>query len=464
MKVKKPISILLTLIMLLSIFTVVPVTANASEADDFWVYTVTDNGRHCVITGTTLSESQIENTYDIVIPGKINGLPVTEIRMSFSDFTNLHLLWFYSDIAITVMPSVRGCGTLNVIGVKNSETGKNTYHTLPDSITTIPSGTFSDTDIHTLTMPGVTEIGGSGDLPGAFEDCPFLDNIIIPQPAVIGRGSFKHSGVNGHSCTVTYNGPSSNWSPEDYRYSPGFRVDCTDGSKGWCGGADSSEHNLLCWDMDLSGNLCVHYIDDSLIQYPENQIIKVTGWDHSKVRTVSMPGAFSIGEYAFEDCTMLESISIPSTIHMIEKSAFACCTSLMNVEFLGNIRSLGDFAFYECTSLESIRLPSALVTIGISAFSGCTSLKSIEMPKSLMTLGYSVFKDCTLLGSIELPDTVTMIPSRMFAGCSSLETIRFSDRLEKIDDYAFQNCISLKAPSTAAPRSQKSFSPLLSKP
>ncbi|MBE6844085.1 MAG: hypothetical protein E7508_00030 [Ruminococcus sp.] len=80
----------------------------------------------------------------------------------------------------------------------------------------------------------------------------------------------------------------------------------------------------------------------------------------------------SIGDYAFEDCTSLESITISSSV-----------------------TSIGDSAFYYCESLESIIIPSSVTSIGNSAFSGCKSLISITIPDSVTSIGDGAFDDFT---------------------------------------------------------------------
>ena len=77
-----------------------------------------------------------------------------------------------------------------------------------------------------------------------------------------------------------------------------------------------------------------------------------------------------IGYCAFEGCTSLRSITIPSSVTSIGWDTFSGCTSLTSVTFGENsqLTSIGSSAFYDCSSLTSITIPSSVTSIGSSAF------------------------------------------------------------------------------------------------
>jgi hypothetical protein len=56
------------------------------------------------------------------------------------------------------------------------------------------------------------------------------------------------------------------------------------------------------------------------------------------------------------------------------------------------LESIGNYAFEACTSLETITgIPSTLATTGNRAFTDCESLTAIELPASLKTIDYAAF-------------------------------------------------------------------------
>ena len=102
----------------------------------------------------------------------------------------------------------------------------------------------------------------------------------------------------------------------------------------------------------------------------------------------------SIGDYAFEGCTSLTSLTIPSSAASIGDYAFYGCSALTSVTISEGVTSIGYSAFYGCTSLVSATIPSSVTTIGNWAFEGCTSLSSITVPANIgyLDLSYGTFE------------------------------------------------------------------------
>ncbi|MDR1778755.1 MAG: leucine-rich repeat protein, partial [Clostridiales Family XIII bacterium] len=91
--------------------------------------------------------------------------------------------------------------------------------------------------------------------------------------------------------------------------------------------------------------------------------------------SVTIPeGVTIIGSYAFFKCTSLENVSIPDSVTSIDYYAFEGCTSLTSVTIPDSVTSIREGAFYGCTSLTSVTIPNSVTRIVPSAFWGCTSL------------------------------------------------------------------------------------------
>ena len=61
---------------------------------------------------------------------------------------------------------------------------------------------------------------------------------------------------------------------------------------------------------------------------------------------------------------------IPSTVTRIANFAFDDCDQLVHVTIPESVRSIGKWAFYQCSKLERIRIPSSVIQIDEGAFTG----------------------------------------------------------------------------------------------
>ena len=84
------------------------------------------------------------------------------------------------------------------------------------------------------------------------------------------------------------------------------------------------------------------------------------------------------------------------------------------------IAEIGNYVFNGCASIISVTIPESVTSIGNNAFSWCSNLTSITIPSSVTDIGYNAFSWCTALTSITIPETVTKIGSDAFRGCNAL--------------------------------------------
>jgi hypothetical protein len=108
-----------------------------------------------------------------------------------------------------------------------------------------------------------------------------------------------------------------------------------------------------------------------------------------------------------------------------------------------SVTSIGNYTFNDCTNLTSITLSDSLTTIGVAAFNGCTNLTSITFPASVTTISNNTFYNCTSLTSITFSEFVTTIGDSAFNGCANLTEITFPASVTTISDYAFGGCTVL---------------------
>ena len=117
-------------------------------------------------------------------------------------------------------------------------------------------------------------------------------------------------------------------------------------------------------------------------------------------------------------CSGLTSVTIPDSVETIGSNAFNGCTKLESVTLPTNdeFKTISTYAFSNCIKLQSITIPNNVETIGDSAFLNCVDLNSVTLPinESFTEISDRVFMNCQKLISITIPDSVTSISSNAF--------------------------------------------------
>ncbi len=125
-----------------------------------------------------------------------------------------------------------------------------------------------------------------------------------------------------------------------------------------------------------------------------------------------------IGNGAFEDCSMITQVNIPSSVTHVGDNAFSSCTALRKIVFDGSECTIGIQAFSSCSDLAEITLPSGLKKIPDEAFAGCVSLSGIVIPETVEVIGKEAFRICTKLTYIYIPASVKVIKKNAFLSCN----------------------------------------------
>ena len=152
----------------------------------------------------------------------------------------------------------------------------------------------------------------------------------------------------------------------------------------------------------------------------------------------------SIGDWAFENCSSLTSVTIPNSVTSIGNEAFSYCESLTSVTIPNSVTSIGDAVFLWCSSLTSVTIGNSVTSIGYCAFMDCYALTSITIPNSVTSIGEWAFYYCWSLTSITIPNSVTSIGEEAFSYCESLTSVTIGNSVKSIGDRAFWYCWSLK--------------------
>ena len=160
--------------------------------------------------------------------------------------------------------------------------------------------------------------------------------------------------------------------------------------------------------------------------------------------SVTIPNSVtSIGDSAFYGCRGLTSVTIPNSVTYIGYEAFHSCIGLTSVNISNSVTSIGDSAFYGCIGLTSVTIPNSVTSIGESAFHYCTGLTSVTIPNSVISIGGLAFFGCRGLTSVTIPNSVTFIGDAAFRACRGLTSVTIPNSVTSIGRLAFSDCTGL---------------------
>ena len=143
----------------------------------------------------------------------------------------------------------------------------------------------------------------------------------------------------------------------------------------------------------------------------------------------------SIGDYAFNVCSGLTSVTIPNSVTSIGNSAFYGCSGLTSVNIPNSLTNIGSGTFQNCSALTSITIPNSVTSIGNYAFSRCSGLTSITIPNSVTSIGDYAFGGCSGLTSVTIGKSVTSIGLDAFYNCTKMELINSLSPQPPVCDY-----------------------------
>ena len=527
-----------------------------------WVWSGLPVGAHQEHKNTANVKSGCGNSDNVIIHDTVSNIPVTQIsKKAFKDC---------SMTSITIPKTVKtigdsaffNCTSLTSITIASSVTsiGKDAFYGCSDNLTIyitkdgIKYKVLEDNSIEVVAndppysgvvvIPASVSMGGQSYTVTSISDDAFTGcngvEITLPIDCSIINNGIKYRVLNENSVEVVSNDPKYSDNvviPESVTMGGKEYAVKSIGDEAFSGCSGLASVTIPSSVTHLGSNAFSNcnqnltiYITDKGIRYKvldDNNSVEVvenaTKYSGDVVipESVKMGGkeyaVTSIGNSAFNDCSGLTSVTIPSsvtsigadafancsqnltiyitnngikykvlddnsvevvanspkysgeavipksvsiggqsyTVTGIGASAFITCIGLKSVDIPNSVTSIGNKAFYNCVSLTSVTIPNSVTSIGESAFTLCSKLTSISFPNSVTSIGNNAFINCSSLTSVTIPNSVTSIGNSTFAYCTSLSSITIPNSVTSIGNSTFAYCTSLS--SITIPSSVKSI-------
>jgi BspA type Leucine rich repeat region (6 copies) len=142
---------------------------------------------------------------------------------------------------------------------------------------------------------------------------------------------------------------------------------------------------------------------------------------------VMIPGSVtSIGSGAFNWGTSLSAITVDASnpayssvagvlFNQSQTTLIQCPGGKAGTYTIAtSVTSIGDYAFNYCLSLTSVTIGNSVTNIGYSAFSSCTNLTSVTIGNSVTSIGSAAFQYCTSLRGVYFQGNAPSVGSQLF--------------------------------------------------
>ena len=360
------------------------------------------------------SNNEYYEITELVIPNT-----VTSIGYQFYSFDNITSIVIPSSVTSIGSLAFYGCSSLESITLPFiGNTLNGTTNTHFGYIFGASSDSYNDDYVPT-SLKEVIITGGLSIGSYVFTWCSSLESIVIPSSVTsIGEDAFYYCS-SLESIVI----PDSVTSiGEDAFYN--------------CSGLESITLPFIGNTLDGTTNTHFGYIFGAS-SYSDNDDYVPTS-----LKEVIITGGTSIGDYAFKDCSSLESIVILDSVTSIGGGAFYNCSSLESIVIPNNVTSIGYEAFYYCSSLENVYYNGTFEDWCKIEFGNIYSNPMYYAEHFYMKDSNNEYYEVT---EIEIPNTVTSIGDYQFYSCDNITSVVISSSVTSIGYGAFYECSSLES-------------------
>ncbi len=380
---KKTIALIISFIMLLSVFGITAGAAVQKGTYGDFKYIVTDKNSVTVTKYTGKSN-------EITFPAKIKGKTVTAIGSKI----------FYSNEQLKSVIIPEGVKTIKEYAFfrcSNLESVR-----LPESLTSIAAYAFIGCKkLKSIEFPkNLSKLGTN-----VFVACESLKEVTIPQKLTVipdrtFEGCISLQKVNLHDSITAIN------------Y----------GAFMYCTSLEEIKLPKKLSSIEISVFIGCH-----------------------SLKSISIPDSVTkIDSFAFSNCDSLERIKLPNKLKSIGIAAFGSCTSLKNIYLPKSLSAIGSYAFEGCTKLEKISGGKGVTEIGSTILrktpfsrnkanwkngalyyrTWLVDLKknvkgNFKVKEGTTVISYDAFNSCKKLTGVYLPKSVVGVNTTVVAYTAS---------------------------------------------
>ena len=164
-------------------------------------------------------------------------------------------------------------------------------------------------------------------------------------------------------------------------------------------------------------------------EYDGKKIVNIDGaFQGRSIKGIIIPeGYINIYEYAFSECSNLETVIMPDSVvsltryreHIngnivmvnidVDGHIFNKCSKLENIRLSKNIQDITYQTFLGCYNLEKIIIPASAEVVQSDSFWNCENLETVVYEEGTKEINADAFHLCKKLYNIYIPSSVTSI-------------------------------------------------------
>lgn len=237
------------------------------------------------------------------------------------------------------------------------------------------------------------------------------------------------------------------------------------------GGEDDPQPTGVTYKFNAAKGILTFSGKGAMANGKETKLPEWSQYKDAARKVIIEEGVTTVGNFAFQDFSVLDNVQFPKSLKRIGENAFKNCPMLKSVTLPENLKVLGDRAFSSNLELQTPVFPASLDSIGYACFYACKAFKEVDLSNTQITkVSGKCFDVCESLTTITLPTTVTSIGKSAFAYCYYLKKVKVAGHSEdvglhylnltEIGDEAFYLCqviVDVQFPATLQRIGKKAF-------